>query len=1055
MKQNRMCEFLASIVVAGVVYSGCLLPTEATAQNTTCSDRPLTDSSNACANTRFVQSSSALVVIPISAYGAKCDDSTDDTIAIQNAWNAAANVGSNVWLGGVGIGICKFSSLTMPTPSTSVAAAGKSALLTGPGASQVVLNSTVTGTTCAINVSATYGINSNLDGAMQGFTLQQRAQAQGGKGFCLNNITALTFRDVGFRYFSVGMQAIDSILLTFDGSRFYRNTQGATGAFSANSNPNGWNFIGGTHFIGQYKNAISLNGAGLLNVDGSEFESNGLDTGADPVTIDLIGQPGTGGPSPTVGANVLNSYFEGNNGVEVRISQNAVANTVGIYNVQNNLFTRTLATQTGGVLITNNGTGASQTTVNVGGNGFFDNLASPSGFAWLVASTPATANYLFNCATSNRADIAAEMPVGCRNATAGTMLASDILGQYIGYTPTPALGTAGSVVGSLSFRNATSGSVTIQPATGALGTQTILTPAASGTLGVAATSPITLSATGTIACPTCATSSGGGAVTGTAPISVSGAGVVSLDDAGVTFAKIQNLNALSIIGRSANSSGVSANISAVAASDSVLRESGSTIGFGTIATGGIANNAVTLAKLATQATNTVLGNATSGTAVPTALAVGSCSTSASALNWTTNTGFGCNTAIAAATVTTNANLTGAVTSVGNATSLGSFSSANLRTALTDETGSGLAVFGTDPTFSAGITVNNNIVTSTINNVQLTSAGSTAILTIGSAKTVVLNNSLTFAGTDGTTLTFPTTNATIARTDAAQTFTGIQTFGTIAPTTINAFTLGGTLSGGGNQINNVIIGTTTPLAGTFTTLTANTSISSPIHTAPGAFTFQSNGSTFAGSISTAQQWLMSATSNTTPTNAILTLSKNTAVLPNVLSGVALQIGGADGTTGPVIGMQAFNNTTAGGQGAIHYYKSRGTAGTPASVQSGDVLGANFAFGYTTSGSTGYLTNAGAGFLMQATEAYTSTAAGSRVDIYATPATTAVLAISASFGSGVMVGTTTDPGAGKISFTNGITANGNAGITTVCTIAVGNVLTFTLGILTAKGGVAGCT
>jgi len=38
-------------------------------------------------------------------------------------------------------------------------------------------------------------------------------------------------------------------------------------------------------------------------------------------------------------------------------------------------------------------------------------------------------------------------------------------------------------------------------------------------------------------------------------------------------------------------------------------------------------------------------------------------------------------------------------------------------------------------------------------------------------------------------------------------------------TMPAFTLGGTVSGGGNQINNVIIGTTTPLAGAFTTVSA--------------------------------------------------------------------------------------------------------------------------------------------------------------------------------------------------------------------------------------------
>ncbi len=48
--------------------------------------------------------------------------------------------------------------------------------------------------------------------------------------------------------------------------------------------------------------------------------------------------------------------------------------------------------------------------------------------------------------------------------------------------------------------------------------------------------------------------------------------------------------------------------------------------------------------------------------------------------------------LTAGSVTTNANLTGAVTSSGNATSLGSFTSANLRTALTDENGTGVALF---------------------------------------------------------------------------------------------------------------------------------------------------------------------------------------------------------------------------------------------------------------------------------------------------------------------------------------------------------------------------
>lgn len=56
--------------------------------------------------------------------------------------------------------------------------------------------------------------------------------------------------------------------------------------------------------------------------------------------------------------------------------------------------------------------------------------------------------------------------------------------------------------------------------------------------------------------------------------------------------------------------------------------------------------------------------------------------------------------LTAGNVTTNANLTGMVTSVGNAASLGSFTSANLAAALTDETGTGANVFGTAPTISS-------------------------------------------------------------------------------------------------------------------------------------------------------------------------------------------------------------------------------------------------------------------------------------------------------------------------------------------------------------------
>lgn len=48
------------------------------------------------------------------------------------------------------------------------------------------------------------------------------------------------------------------------------------------------------------------------------------------------------------------------------------------------------------------------------------------------------------------------------------------------------------------------------------------------------------------------------------------------------------------------------------------------------------------------------------------------------------------------------------------------------------------------------------------------------ITVASAKVLTVSNTLTLAGTDATTMTFPSTSATIARTDAANTFTGHQT-----------------------------------------------------------------------------------------------------------------------------------------------------------------------------------------------------------------------------------------------------------------------------------------
>lgn len=166
----------------------------------------------------------------------------------------------------------------------------------------------------------------------------------------------------------------------------------------------------------------------------------------------------------------------------------------------------------------------------------------------------------------------------------------------------------------------------------------------------------------------------------------------SVRDNGISNAKLRDSSALSVIGRSAATSGDPADIAGT--DGQVLRVSGTALGFGTIATAGIADAAVTLAKQANLAQDTLIGRQTASTGMPEAIActaagraliddadaaaqrttlgLGTLATQSGTFSGTssgTNTGDQTNISGNAATVTTNANLTGPVTSVGNATTI--------------------------------------------------------------------------------------------------------------------------------------------------------------------------------------------------------------------------------------------------------------------------------------------------------------------------------------------------------------------------------------------------
>jgi len=141
--------------------------------------------------------------------------------------------------------------------------------------------------------------------------------------------------------------------------------------------------------------------------------------------------------------------------------------------------------------------------------------------------------------------------------------------------------------------------------------------------------------------------------------------------------------------------------------------------------------------------------------------------------------------------------------------------------------------------------------------------------------------------------------------------------TLTANTIGAFTLGGTVSGGGNQINNVVIGTTTPLAGAFTTLTASSTLSV---TGAGSIEGLTVGRGAGGVASNTAFGLDPLFSNTTGGfNAAVgryALYGNTTGANNTAFGRSL-VSNTTGNHNVAVGLALYSNTTASDNTAVGY------------------------------------------------------------------------------------------------------------------------------------------
>ena len=357
------------------------------------------------------------------ASGATWDYGTDDTTAIQNAWNAGATLGLNVNLSGAGVA-CFISTLTMPAVASRGIGVGPpvASALIGNGPNSVELISTATGTNCAIAITETYAsYQPNL--VMGGFALvsatgnTQPTPTSGGYGICITNTTQWTLTNVWVGYFGKGLFAEDSINITVRDSVFESNGNNVYAQKVTNTNPNVYRFAS-DRFARASQYAIFINHGTSIVVEDCTFEQNGTNSGLAPTTIYLFGNSVNG----MFRSRIKGNYTELDGGPFVTYQSISGDTIPAVDDFQDNNVLQMTPVHEIEIAA-----GASVNQyINVQSNGFYSNQTPPNS----IFSTSG-ANWQVYC-LGNSYTNSSDMPTKCQVPGASATWSMDTSAQYGG-----------------------------------------------------------------------------------------------------------------------------------------------------------------------------------------------------------------------------------------------------------------------------------------------------------------------------------------------------------------------------------------------------------------------------------------------------------------------------------------------------------------------------------------------------------------------------------------------------------------------------------------------